>query len=565
MRAAIRILPDDLVARIAAGEVIERPASVVKELVENALDAGARHVHVEVQHAGFGLVRVRDNGLGIPPGELWLACQRHTTSKLLEDDLTHIRTLGFRGEALPSIAAVAELELASAVDQSGVGRRIVVRGGRLLLDEPAPHPRGTTATVRHLFEDVPARLAAARSAAPETAQIVQTVRRLALSAPHVASSLVVDGRLVLRTSGSKDLEVALVEAYGPALAGRLVRLEPAEVAGARISGFVGSPEVTRPHRTDLHLITNGRWAQVRGLLHALESAYRTLLPRGRHPILALVIQTSPDLVDVNVHPAKLEVRLVHEHAIGQVAAELVRAALGRRPQPVAFLVPPLPFERPEAAVAEEAEAWGEEEGPILTSAFPPLQLVGQAQGRLIVLEGPDGLYLIDQHRAHERVLYEHLRSAHKTRPVEPFRLPDPLVVELRPGQVESFRRRLPELEALGFRCEEFGGCAFLVREAPYLPGVLGGGEVPEGLGDLEALARILAEAAEDEVEGWRERLEVALACRLSVRRGRALDRRAMRALVEALGQTQTPAVCPHGAPAVLHVAGSLLEHQFRWR
>jgi len=564
MRATIRILPDDLVARIAAGEVVERPASVVKELVENALDAQARHVHVEVQHAGFGLVRVRDNGLGIPPEELWLACQRHTTSKLPELDLTCIRTLGFRGEALPSIAAVAELELTSAADLSGVGRRIVVRGGRLLLEEPAPHPRGTTATVRRLFEDVPVRLAAARSAAVETAQIVQTVRRLALSAPHVAFSCVLDGRLVLRTSGSKDLEVALVEAYGPALVGRLVRLEPEEVAGARISGFVASPEVTRPHRADLHIITNGRWAQVRGLLHALESAYRTLLPRGRHPILAVVIQTSPELVDVNVHPAKLEVRLVHEHAIGQRAAELVRAALGRRPQPMAFLVPP-PFERPQRAVAEEPEAWGEEEGPILTPAFPPLRLVGQAQGRLIVLEGPDGLYLIDQHRAHERVLYEHLRSAHKTHPVAPFRLSDPLVVELRPGQVESFRRRLPELETLGFRCEEFGGRAFLVREAPYLPGVVAGGEVPEGLGDLEALARILAEAAEDEVEGWRERLEVSLACRLSVRRGRALDRRAMRALVEALGRVQTPAVCPHGAPAVLHVAASLLEHQFRWR
>ncbi len=560
MRAPIRILPEHVVARIAAGEVVERPASVVKELVENALDADARRIHVEVYDAGFGLIRVSDDGIGIPPEELWLACQRHATSKLPDDDLLRIRTLGFRGEALPSIAAVAELELVSAAGTDGVGCRIVVRHGRCVLQEPAPRPQGTTATVRHLFDNVPARRAAFRNPRVETAHIVQTVRRLALAAPHVAFTLVVDRRLVLRTSGSGDLETALVEVYGPGLAGRLVRLGPVEVAHAHLEGFVSAAEVTRPRRTDLHFITNGRWAQPRGLLQAVEAAYRWLLPRGRHPILAVAIQTPPELVDVNLHPAKLEVRLVEEAALAPALAESVRSALARRPRTLTVLTPPAP---PPALAdrVEEPTAGEEEPDRIVTPNLPPLDLVGQVQDRLLLLEGPDGLYLIDQHRAHERVLYEHLKKAHGPAGSPSVELPEPLVIELRPSQVERFGRRLVEFEALGFRLEVFGRRAFLVRAAPLLPGVL-------QVGELEELGRVLVALAEDEteeVEGWRERLVVELACRTAVRRGRRLDRAAMRELVEALGQTETLAVCPHGAPVILQVGEEVLRRQFRWR
>ncbi|MDR7568029.1 MAG: DNA mismatch repair endonuclease MutL, partial [Armatimonadota bacterium] len=410
MRAPIRILPEHVVARIAAGEVVERPASVVKELVENALDAHARHVHVEVYDAGFGLIRVSDDGIGIPPEELWLACQRHATSKLPTDDLLSIRTLGFRGEALPSIAAVAELELVSAAGTDGMGARVVVRHGRCLLQEPAPRPRGTTATVRHLFERVPARRAAVQNPRAETAQIVQTVRRLALAAPHVAFSLSVDRRPVLRTSGSGDLLTALVEVYGAGLAGRLVRLEPAEVGRARVEGFVSAAEVTRPHRADLHFVTNGRWVQPRGLMHAVEAAYRWVLPRGRHPILVVTIETAPELVDVNLHPSKLEVRLLEETAIAAGLSERIRSAIGRRPKTLGPLTPPSFPVTPADRVEERPADW--ELDRIVTPSLPPLRLVEQVQDRLLLLEGPGGLYLVDQHRAHERVLYEHLRAMH---------------------------------------------------------------------------------------------------------------------------------------------------------
>ena len=247
-RPPIRVLPAAVAQRIAAGEIVERPASVVKELVENALDAGARHVRVDVRGGGLGLIRVGDDGCGIRAGEMWLACQRHATSKLAGDDLDRVRTLGFRGEALPSIAAVAELSLVSAADDGGVGWRVTLRDGRVARDEPAPRPRGTTVTVRHLFQNVPARLAAAGRAQTEIGQIGQTVRRLALAAPRVRIELFVDDRPVVRTSGSGDLATALTEVYGPALAGSLVPLGPIEAAGARVRGVVAGPEVTRPGR-----------------------------------------------------------------------------------------------------------------------------------------------------------------------------------------------------------------------------------------------------------------------------------------------------------------------------
>ncbi len=575
-RSPIRVLPAGVAARIAAGETIERPASVVKELVENALDARARQIRVDVRGGGLGLIRVGDDGIGIRAAELWLACQRHATSKLAGgagDGLDQVRTLGFRGEALPSIAAVADLALVSATDASGIGWRLALRDGRVVADEPAPRPRGTTVTVRHLFQNVPARLASAGRVQTEVAQIGQTVRRLALAAPHVALALVVDDRPVFQTSGSGELDATLVEVYGPALAGRLLPLGPVEVAGARVWGLVAGPEVTRPGRGQVNLIVNGRWVQPRGLLHLLEAAYRPVLPRGRHPVLALVVEMAPNHVDINVHPTKLEVRLLDERTIGMAIGELVRAALGRRP--VSLQVPfatGLDALAQPGALAEEPGAWNEQ-GPIITPGLPPLHLIGQVQARLLLLEGPQGLYLVDQHRAHERILFERLAGAHGAdggAAPEPVALPEPLVLELRPAQVARFGRRLDDLAALGFGCEVFGGRTFLLRTIPALPGV-GPGPSVEALAGLEEpdelVATLLALADEEagEGEGWRERLLVQLACRTAVRRGRPLDRPAMRALVDGLGRTSAPAVCPHGSPLLMHVSGDLLERQFGWR
>jgi DNA mismatch repair protein MutL len=569
-RRPIRLLAAPVAARIAAGEVIERPASVVKELVENALDARATNVRIDVRGGGLGLIRVGDDGDGIPGDELWLACQRHATSKLASDRLDTVRTLGFRGEALPSIANVAELTVVSATSDDGVGRRITLRDGHLVVDEPAPRPRGTTVTARALFQTMPARLAAAGRAQTEIAQIGQTARRLALAAPSVRFALFVEDRLLFETSGSGDLPTALVEVYSPSLTGSILLLGPTRVAGANLSGVVGGPEITRPGRGQVHVIVNGRWVQPRGLLAQIEAAYRPVLPRGRHPVAALAIEVAPDRVDINVHPAKLEVRLLDERAIGTALGELIRNALGRRPVPLStgFVTGVDAIDRP-TTLAEDPSAY-DDLAPIVTPGLPPLRLIGQVQSRLLLLEGATGLYLVDQHRAHERILYERLSATHGTRGPEPVLLPDPLLLELRPAQVAAFAHRLDDLAALGFDCEVFGGRTFLLRAAPVLPGVLDGGANGslDGLGEPDELVpTLLALADEDAAEGetWRDRLLVRLSCRTAVRRGRLLDRVQMRGLVEGLGRTEAPAVCPHGSPLLMHVSGDLLERQFDWR
>ncbi len=311
-RATVRVLDPDVAARIAAGEVIERPASVVKELVENALDAGARQIRVDVRGGGLSMIRVSDDGHGIHASELWLACQRHATSKLPDGDLTHVQGLGFRGEALPSIATVAELSIVSAVDERGVGKRLTLRDGRTVAEEPAPRPRGTTVTVRHLFERIPARLAACARPQTELAQIGQTLRRLALAAPDVGLSLFIDDRLSLQTSGSGDIATTMIEVFGARIAGSLIHLGPVAEEWFSLQGVMSGPELTRPGRGQISVIVNGRWVQPRSLLMMIESAYRPLLPRGRHPLLTLRIDVPTDEVDINIHPSKLDVRLRRE-------------------------------------------------------------------------------------------------------------------------------------------------------------------------------------------------------------------------------------------------------------
>jgi DNA mismatch repair protein MutL len=572
----IRVLPTGVAAGIAAGETIERPASVVKELVENALDAGAKSIRVDIRGGGLDLIRVNNDGCGIRAAELWLACQRHATSKYPAGGLAAVRTLGFRGEALPSIAGVAELDLLSATG-SGGGWRLTMRGGRVLKDEPAGRPIGTTVTVRGLFADLPARRSAftGAHARGETTQIGTTLRRLALAAPAVRFALHVEDRLTLQTSGSGDPLATLCEIYGHALAGSLLPLGPVACAGATISGVVSGAEVTRPGRSAVTLVVNGRPVYGRGLQSGLEAAYRPLLPRGRHPVLVFAIAVDPRRVDVNVHPGKLEVRLRDEREIAAAMANLVRDALGRRPLRLRW--EPLTgaaalAQDADALLAETPAAW-DDTAPIETPGLPPLRLIGQVGARLLLLEGDAGLYLVDQHRAHERILYERMRSSYADDgPVaEPIALPEPLLVEVTLPQAATLERRLAELAELGFALEEFGGRSFLLRSAPVLPGVTSGADAMalDGLADPSLLATALALASDEaefaaDGETWQERLLVRLSCRTAVRRGRVLDRPLMRALVEGLGHTAAPAICPHGSPLLMHVTADALERQFGW-
>jgi DNA mismatch repair protein MutL len=633
-RAPIRVLRPRDAERIAAGEVVERPASVVKELVENALDAGARTVRVEVRGGGLRLVRVVDDGCGIPADEIALAFQRHATSKIRGvDDLDQLATLGFRGEALPSIAAVAEVVVLTAADADELGCEALVRGGTVASLTPRPRARGTTVSVRYLFQTVPARLKFVASARHEVAAIGALVRRFALAYPDVRFSLLLEGRVAWHSSGV-GLDATLAEVYGPAVAEALRPLPSLEVADSQWRGFLSERHVTRPNRGGITLIVNGRWVEVRELLAAVEAAYRPLLPRGRHPIAVLYGALPASAVDVNVHPAKTEIKFLHGAALAQALAAWVREALGRGPAQLpsdldfglVLTAPPYPV--PHEELDDEAiprlqpdvpksgrdntvvgfstypgaapglrwyrieEGWGdetasravphpgeagggraarshaavEEQGGGYAAArgegrLPALQLLGQVQDALLLCEGPAGLYLVDQHRAHERVLYERLRARHS--PAPPARV-EPIVLELRPAQAARLAARLPALAALGFICEWFGGRSFLVRATPAL-----GGETDDGLpGAAEALAGaledVLGEATAEEGD-WQDRLLISVACHGALRRGQMLPPGTMAALLSALDQTAAPAVCPHGSPLILHLSDTFLARQFRWR
>ncbi|HLI25454.1 MAG TPA: DNA mismatch repair endonuclease MutL [Chloroflexota bacterium] len=574
VRQPIRPLPPRAAERIAAGEVIERPASVVKELVENALDAGATSIRVEVRGGGLRLVRVVDDGCGIPADEIPLAFQRHATSKIRGvEDLAQLATLGFRGEALASIAAVAEVDLLTAADSSGLGTEATVRGGSIVACVPRPRQRGTTVTVRYLFQNVPARLKFVANARGELAAITAVVQRYALAYPEVRFTLLIEGRQTLRTSGRR-LAATLPEVFGAAVAEALYALPPLTVGEAHLTGYLSARHVTRPNRGGIVLLVNRRWVEARALLQALEAAYRPLLPRGRHPIAVLSCALPPHAVDVNVHPAKTEVKLLHGAELAEALGRWVREALGRSAaQPAAdlelglslltregtlryALSPPAArrvAETPPSPPGRERRPAAGERGERGESSLPPLRLVSQVQAALLLCEGPAGLYLIDQHRAHERVLYERLRARHGPAAATEI---EPVVLELRPADAARLASRLSQLAALGFQCEWFGGRSFLVRAAPTLPGA--------AAGLAPALADVLADVAAEE-DDWQDRLLISIACHSALRRGVALTWEAMEALLAELDTVAAPAVCPHGSPLILHLSEPFLARQFRWR
>ena len=452
----------------------------------------------------------------------------------------------------------------------------------MLRDEPAPRPAGTTVTVRGLFADLPARRSTftGTGARGETTQIAATVRRLALAAPGVRFSLHVEDRLALQTSGSDDLLSTLAETHGHALSGSLVALGPVEAAGATIHGAIAGAEVTRPGRGGVTLLVNGRPVYGRGLQSALEAAYRPLLPRGRHPVLLLAIEVDPRRVDVNVHPAKLEVRLRDEREIAAAMAGLVRDALGRRPLRLRWepLSGAAALARDaETALAETPGLW-DDASPIVTPGLPPLRLIGQVGARLLLLEGDAGLYLVDQHRAHERILYERMRAAYATGdgdgPGRGTGRPARTAADRgqpSPGRGAGAAAR-PSWARSGSRWRSSAGAPSSSAPRPTYPGSCPEATTRSALADLadpSLLAEALAVVADEadragDGETWQERLLVRLSCRTAVRRGRVLDRPAMRALVEGLGQTAAPAVCPHGSPLLMHVTADALERQFGW-
>jgi DNA mismatch repair protein MutL len=588
--ARVRPLPEALIDQIAAGEVVERPASVVKELVENSLDAGALELRIEVRGGGRDWIAVSDDGSGMEPADARLALQRHATSKIASaDDLQRIATYGFRGEALPAIASVSRLRLRTRTRQSPTGWEIRVEAGRLLEEGEAAGSPGTRVEVADLFAAVPARRKFLKSVATEWGHLSDWLARSALARPDVHFEVRRDDRPAFAWPAVSDPLERVAAVLGEEEAAALVAVDLA-LGPLRVSGFASRPDRHRPNLGAIHLFVNGRAVRDRLLQHALVDVYRDVLPRGRFPSAVLFLELPAEQVDVNVHPAKWEVRFADPQAVHRaVRAAVSRGLEARRwlgapaaPEAVGEGGPAWPARGGEApgqgdwifaarthaegsaavpAASEEAPEAGS--GPALR--FAEQRLLGQALATYLVLETGQGLLLVDQHAAHERVLYERLRREWRERSVASQGLLAPLPVSLDPASAAALAAAAPGLDRLGFDVEPFGGSSFAVRGIPAL---LAGCD-PAGL--LRELAAELAAAREAPDEAGErplaaaDRLFAGLACHAARRKGELLPPAEQQALLAALDAIPWAPTCPHGRPVAVPVGIAELERRFARR
>lgn len=546
----IHRLPQEVADAIAAGEVIERPASVVKELAENALDAEARRITVDVRGAGRTSIRVSDDGTGIAADELPLAFLRHATSKVSTlADLQGITSLGFRGEALASIAAVADVECSSG------GARVHVRAGEVLEQGGGPLLPGVIIEVRDLFSNVPARLKFLKSDATEVAAIRDVISALALLNPHVKFQLTIDGRSAVATSGDGDRRRASAAVHGQAVASEMLEI----VGMPLVQGLVSQPRVSRGSRDWIVLAVNGRPITSRSLLFALEECYHGRLERARHPVAVIDIRLEPELVDVNVHPTKREVRFRDENTVFSALQRAVRAALGgsepffyRAPAPSPMFdvrtAPLMTLAEPRSAVAVQ---------DLVTAPAPAgvqLRPLGQFGPGYLVAEGPDGLVLVDQHAAHERILYNRLLERLRDGRGMSQALLIPAAIDVEPALMAAAADHRTELAALGLELEEFGPRSLRVTGVPA--------EMPASRA-TKAVQETLAALSENRSDGAVEKAAAALACHSAVRFGDVLDLAEQRRLLDDLAAAEESVTCPHGRPTRLLVEWQELTRHFR--
>jgi DNA mismatch repair protein MutL len=566
---SIRILSPEVASQIAAGEVVERPASVVKELVENALDAGAKHISITVKDAGRGLIEVADDGTGIPAEELPLTVSRHATSKLSSaEDLIHISTLGFRGEALASIGSVSHLTITSRTRNEEIGSRLRVDGGQFTDVEPVGAPIGTTVRVADLFYNVPARLKFLKKDITERRHIEQFVTRYALAYPDVRFQLHQEDRLTVQTVGNGDRREILASLYSLDTARQMLEVL-AEYDQLEISGFTSSLSFTRSNRREIILFINGRWVQDAALVTAVVRAYHTYLMVGRYPQSVLFLELPPELVDVNVHPTKAEVRFrERDRVFSGIQRAVRRALLAHTPvqgiESDSFGVIQQDFETrrenhpwsdSEANFQQSKLTWEPESESKEGIRVPLLRLIGQVAATYLVAEGPDGLYLVDQHAAHERVLYEHYMEQRQTA-VTSQSLLEPVSVEFTAADARLITDQIELLVQLGFQVEPFGMNTFLVRAVPsLLVGI-----------DPGAALRVLVEDFEEDETPLRSEEEARIIARIckraAVKGGQTLSIEEQRVLLDDLEACQSPRTCPHGRPTMIHLSVDLLERQF---
>jgi DNA mismatch repair protein MutL len=566
----IRVLPDALASQIAAGEVVERPASVVKELIENALDAGATQIKIRVEGAGQRLIEVSDDGQGIPAEELALALHRHATSKINRaEDLTNIHTLGFRGEALAAMASVARLTLISRPPDVDAAARVQADAGHAGSVEALGAPQGTSVRVDDLFYNIPARRKFLKSELTERRQVNQLVARYALAYPHVRFSLEIEGKPLLTTSGQGDRREVLASLYDSSLARRMIEVDSTggEIA---VTGYISPMDLTRGNRSELTFFVNGRWVQDSALAAAVLQAYHGMLMVGRFPIAVLFLQLPLDMVDVNVHPTKAEVRFSNRDKVFSAVQRAIRRALMAN-SPLPTLEPTQPglswhpmssssvtvpvdseIISEGAAVVEDVEPAPQPRLP--SSGVPLLRLVGQVGSAYLVAEGPDGLYLVDQHAAHERVLFERFQKM-RNKPSSQILL-EPSTVELPSTQAALLDNQIALLKGLGFEIEPFGPNIYKVRAIPSL--LLGS--------DPETALRAVVEDFEEDEKPLEKEIQAKLVARIckrvAVKAGQMLSLEEQQALLRDLEACAAPRTCPHGRPTMIHLSIDLLEKQF---
>jgi len=577
----IRVLSDEVASQIAAGEVIERPASVIKELLENSIDALASNIQIKVKGAGINLIEVADDGVGIHSEDMALAVARHATSKLSHaEDLFKVETLGFRGEALASIGSVSHLSITSRQKNKETGVRIRVDGGRILPAKKMGSPAGTIVQVEDLFFNVPVRKKFLKTERTERRHIDTLVSRYALAYPDIRISLQQENRKSLNTSGKGERREVISSIYGIEIAKQMIQVL-SEDEGLKITGFISPTTLTRSNRREILYFVNGRPIQNSALSTALIQAYHTLLMVGRYPMAVLFLEMPPEMVDVNVHPTKSEVRFRDQNKVYRGVGRAARKALlANAPIPDSggfgqnlrwsshlnsnihqksdFLDPAWDMSKEynhATAGQYEPETGGESQPVFPDVSVPLLRVVGQIATTYIVAEGPDGLYLIDQHAAHERVLFEKvMKQKDGNIPVQT--LLAPVTVEISPANTRLLEEHLPILIRLGFEVEPFGQGAFLVRGIPTI------------LSDIDpgaALRAIIEDFEEDETplaDEIETRIIGRICKRAAVKSGHTLSLEEQTALVHNLESCKMPRTCPHGRPTMIHLSVDLLARQF---
>ena len=607
----IRVLADHVANQIAAGEVVERPASVAKELVENSIDAGATRITIEIEAGGRRLLKVADDGEGMLRDDAILAFERHATSKIHgTDDLAAIGTLGFRGEALASIASVARVELMTCIEGASAATRVTIDGGRMRDVKDAAHPRGTTIIVRDLFFNIPARRKFLRSEATETFHLTNLVTHYALAHPEIAFTFVNNGREVVRAAAAKDLRERAFQIFGAEFLDNLLEVNGGEPQVARISGYVSAPRDRRTSRDSQYLFVNRRFVRDRMIGRALSEGYRSILPHGVYPAALLFVETPLEEVDVNVHPAKTEVRFRRQAAVADAVRDAVRAALASAsyvpppeqpqtpepipepmtataavssfiPQPRIEFVPPPPSVPPPARppiepsgdeIARDIEVMlrsAVKSVPSVKSAvpLPPLNSaekftrevepgslsanirpLGQLDESFIIATDDEGLLLIDQHVAHERILFDKYRALESERRTDSQQLLVPETFDLTPAQAAVFDDLAPELENYGFDLMRLSGRTVAIKATPAdLPG----GEARNMLAEL--LDTVDAEKKSTARETLRDEIAASLACHAAIKVNMPLAPEKMRWLIDRLLQTSSPTTCPHGRPVILRL------------